>query len=489
MIAAAFSLVAAALGLYVALLARRFGRAPAFSDQGSFAWVALTAALFSAGNVVTTGPEVADAVVTAVARAQLLLAALNAAAWLRYASAALDRPSRLDRPVSLALLAAGAVAQLPGLAVTGEVLHRTYAPLGITYHEAVSGRVGDALTATVFLVLCGTAARFAAGWRRGVRHAGLHAVALAVLAALALNDAAVFAGAWSGPYLVDLGFLVPLSAVVYALGSRVVDGARTLDALRGDLEGQVQARTAELGRSEAARARVEKLAALGQLSAGVAHEVNNPAAILGANLRWLGETLDARGSVGGADAVECVRESQQAVDRIARIVRQLLDASRLASTAGEPADPLRVAAAAREAVRLARVRTGAAVVEVDVPEELLALAHEPVLVQVLVNLVVNGAQAIPAGRAGHVTVRGARAGDRVRLLVEDDGAGMAPDTLRRVFEPFFSTKPFGAGTGLGLAVSRGLVASMGGDLRLESALGAGTRAVVEIPFATTEGRA
>jgi two-component system NtrC family sensor kinase len=177
---------------------------------------------------------------------------------------------------------------------------------------------------------------------------------------------------------------------------------------------------------------------------------------------------------------ESLRESQQAVGRIARMVRQLLDASRLASNAERPCEPVHLGRATHEAVRLARARTGDASVEIDVPDDLWALGHDQLVVQVLVNLVVNGAQAIPAGRAGRISVRGGRAGDLVRLLVEDDGSGMDPPTLRRVFEPFFTTKPFGAGTGLGLAVSRGMVTSMGGDLRLESALGVGTRATIEL---------
>ena len=88
-------------------------------------------------------------------------------------------------------------------------------------------------------------------------------------------------------------------------------------------------------------------------------------------------------------------------------------------------------------------------------------------------------QAVPEHHAdGQVVLRAELEGDRVRLVVEDNGAGMEPEVLRRVFEPFFTTKPFGSGTGLGLAVSRSLITSLGGDLRLESRPGAGTRAWV-----------
>jgi CheY-like chemotaxis protein len=79
-----------------------------------------------------------------------------------------------------------------------------------------------------------------------------------------------------------------------------------------------------------------------------------------------------------------------------------------------------------------------------------------------------------------VVVRAEPYAQNVRIVVEDNGTGMEPEVMRRAFEPFFTTKPFGSGTGLGLAVSRGLVASLGGDLRLESEPGKGTRAIVEL---------
>lgn len=223
---------------------------------------------------------------------------------------------------------------------------------------------------------------------------------------------------------------------------------------------------------------------MGQLSAGVAHEVNNPAAILSANLRYLAEVMGP-GRPAPQDALECLRESEQAVDRIARIVRQLLDTSRIAVRGEARAEPVELGRAAAEAVRLARARCPDADLSADVPAGLVALGVDSVLVQVLVNLLVNGAQAARPGARGRARIRAAAptVEGRVALAVEDDGVGMTPEVLARVFEPFFSTKPFGAGTGLGLAVSRGLVAGLGGELRLESWLGTGTCAFLELPAA------
>jgi CheY-like chemotaxis protein len=185
---------------------------------------------------------------------------------------------------------------------------------------------------------------------------------------------------------------------------------------------------------------------------------------------------------------DALGESKTAMQRIAVIVRQLLDAGRLAASP-ESRTTVSLRKLADGAFAVARARLGQRVrLENEIAEGTFALAGEGVLAQVVVNLVVNAVQAIPDHRSdGHVVVRAERAGDRVRLLVEDDGPGMPPEILRRVFEPFFTTKPFGSGSGLGLAVSRGLVASLGGDLRLESTPGQGTRAIVELALAEPPG--
>src|SRR6266542_535837 len=296
-----------------------------------------------------------------------------------------------------------------------------------------------------------------------VPQAALHFFALAFLLAMATNDALAAWGVLNSPYLVDLGFIVPIGAVGYSLTARFAADARALAELRLRLESLVDDRTRDLARAQEALHRAEKLAALGQFAAGVAHEVNNPAAVVVANLKYLAECRTDDGA-WPADTGDCVSESLTAMDRIARIVRQLLDASRLAA-APVAVEAVSLARVAQESLRTARARCGQRVpLEANVPEDVLALGQESMLVQIAVNLVVNAVQAIPADRGdGHVRVSASRGGGRVRLAVEDNGSGMSEEVLRRVFEPFFSTKPFGGGTGLGLAVSRGLVQSLGGD--------------------------
>jgi signal transduction histidine kinase len=124
--------------------------------------------------------------------------------------------------------------------------------------------------------------------------------------------------------------------------------------------------------------------------------------------------------------------------------------------------------------------------EERVPSDLRALGDEDILQQVLVSLLANGIQAVPDQRTGKVEVLARCEEGRVLIVVEDDGTGMPPDILARVFEPFFTTRPFGTGAGLSLAVSRGLMAGLGGDLRLESDPGRGTRAIVDLPELETQ---
>ena len=123
--------------------------------------------------------------------------------------------------------------------------------------------------------------------------------------------------------------------------------------------------------------------------------------------------------------------------------------------------------------------------EFDVSDTLCVRGDRYMLEQVLTNLLVNAYQAIPETRqAGRVRIAAEQQGERVLITVSDDGVGMGPETLARLFEPFYTTKPLGKGTGLGLAVSAGLVQAMGGSLTFQSSEGAGTEARLSLLYAT-----
>jgi signal transduction histidine kinase len=479
-IASAISLLSFAVAFYVAALSRRFSHAPGWRDQRYFAFAATMVAAYAALNVPTT-MALSDRAVVLASRAQALLAALHSVGWLYYSRAHLGlQPTRVERVTVVAVVTLGVLAFATPWSYPGGVFSVSVPALGFTYRNPVATPFGTAVIVLVLGALLVPVRRFFVAWRRGVPNAGLLCAALSFLLLMGVNDYLVMIDVSPLPYLVDVGFLVPVAAVAYALTSRFVADAEALHALRQDLECEVAERTADLGKAQEALHRAEKLAALGQFAAGVAHEVNNPAAVVNANLHYLAET---EGEDLSEDGRAAVRDSIQAMRRIASIVRQLLDAGRVAAQVEEAAS-IAVRPIADEASRVARTRFGTrALITNEVPEGLHAAGQETLLVQVLVNLIVNAAQAIPEGRRGLVTVRGEEAGDRVSITVEDNGVGMDAEVLRRVFEPFFTTKPFGSGTGLGLAVSRGLLAGIGGDLRLESKVGVGTRAIVDLAAA------
>ncbi len=487
--AATLALFAAALTLYVAALARRFSSAPGWTDQRWFSLAALAIAGWFALDV-PASLEASPALVVWAARAQMLLAGVHQYAWLRYSGTHLDiRRGPVQRALESLPLAAGAAALFPSFAYGGATHLHAFPQLGMSFLAAFptsTGLLALAVQNAVFVVLV---ARYARAAGRRVPHALLHLGALVFLLALGTNDVLAAAGVLATPSLLHFGFVVPVAAVGYSLTARFTADARSLAELRLHLESLVDERTRELASAHEALHRSEKLAALGQFAAGVAHEVNNPAAVVTANLSYLSECKDEEGA-WPADTGECVRESLGSMERIARIVRQLLDAGRL-STSSAATEPVALAPIVQKSLRTASARCGTLVRLIDeVSPDVVAIGQEAVLLRVVVHLVVNAVQAIPPERRdGHVVLRAERGGGRVRLLVEDNGCGMKPEVLRRVFEPFFSTKPFGMGSGLGLAVSRGLVQSLGGDLRLESTPGGGTRATVELPEASAADRA
>lgn len=234
----------------------------------------------------------------------------------------------------------------------------------------------------------------------------------------------------------------------------------------------------------------DRLASLGTMAAGVAHEVNNPLAVAMANAAFVHEGLhrlvtDPAAADPEALGEMLVAQSEilSAARRIERIVADLKALSRLESPVSGCADAGRaVEWAVRATTHEFRHR---ARLVVDVPELKPVAMDETRLGQILVNLLLNAAQSIQPGKAesNRVAVAAGDDGDGIVLTVSDTGGGMAPETLARVFEPFFTTKPVGVGTGLGLSICHGIVTSAGGAIDVSSQPGMGTTFRVRIPYA------
>ena len=238
----------------------------------------------------------------------------------------------------------------------------------------------------------------------------------------------------------------------------------------------------------------DRLASLGTLAAGVAHEINNPLAYVILNLTFVAEQLpkllDAPRSNGGPergrrDQVELALEhAKSGAERIRSIVRSLKTFSRPEDESRGPVD-VRAVMESSISMVLHEIRHRAELVKQygDVPP---VLGNEARLGQVFLNLLMNAAQALPEGQASKNEIRvttSLSASGTVLVEVSDTGPGIPPEVRGRIFEPFFTTKPIGIGTGLGLAICHGIVTSLGGKLSVESGKSKGTLFRVELPIA------
>jgi signal transduction histidine kinase/CheY-like chemotaxis protein len=235
----------------------------------------------------------------------------------------------------------------------------------------------------------------------------------------------------------------------------------------------------ELALAEQRLTRSERLAVLGRVSAGVAHELNSPLTTLQANLSVLEELLAARAP---AEVVEILADLRLSTKRIVGVVDDMRLWVRGGTQSTERA-PLDVAALVQEAVKLSAYEVeGRAAVKVEVGPLPLVWGVGHRLGQVFVNLIVNAAHAMPEGRAGNQIVISAAAADGdVRVDVRDNGVGIAPEVLPHLFDPFFTTRESEGGTGLGLAMCEQILTDHGADIAVESTLGVGTVFHVRLP--------
>ena len=243
---------------------------------------------------------------------------------------------------------------------------------------------------------------------------------------------------------------------------------------------EVERATQSLRAAQDHLVRSERLASVGRLAAGLAHEIGNPiAAVMGL------EDLLLEGGLSDAEQRDFLLRMKKETERIHRILKDLLAFARPGASVPVEVDGAgSVEAAVHDTVAL--VMPHQALKDVDIALDLhpelpdVALSRER-LVQVVLNLVLNAADAVGAG--GHVRIAAARSSLGVRLSVEDDGPGIDPQVADRLFEPFVTTKEVGKGTGLGLAVCRGLVEAVGGTIGVEVNVPRGARFVVELPKA------
>jgi two-component system NtrC family sensor kinase len=274
--------------------------------------------------------------------------------------------------------------------------------------------------------------------------------------------------------VVGQGEFALLSRSFNAMLDRIGEMNTQLEQWAETLERKVQERTEQLARTQAVMARQQHLASIGQLAAGVAHEINNPltGVLTFAHLLRDKENMDAQDK---EDLDVIINETIRAGE----IVSGLLDFARERTSKREP---LAINEVIRQTMRL--MRSQKPVKRVAIEEQLdgnlpKVNGDKNQLEQVLLNLSLNACEAMPDG--GTLTIRTLAQDGNVLVKVTDTGCGIKKEHLDRIFEPFFSTKPVGKGTGLGLSVSYGIVQQHGGSLEVDSVEGAGTTFTIVLP--------
>ena len=275
----------------------------------------------------------------------------------------------------------------------------------------------------------------------------------------------------------DIGLLAEsintMQASLRQMRSELEESARTL-------EDKVRARTAELSRMQARTAQSERLAAIGVLAAGVAHEINNPlGAIFALSALALEDTAAA--DPRRENLEEVVRQTR----RCGEIVRHLLEFSRQHRVSPELVDAGALLERTLALLERQAIFHNIRVVRALDPALPRILAEAPQLQQVFVNVLVNAVQAMSERGTLTLGSRYDAEADQVVLTFQDTGCGIPPDQLDRVFDPFFTTKESGQGTGLGLSIAYGIVARHQGSIGVESEPGRGTTFTIRLP---TEAR-
>jgi C4-dicarboxylate-specific signal transduction histidine kinase len=280
----------------------------------------------------------------------------------------------------------------------------------------------------------------------------------------------IIADGWSVPDVVAASGA--FSIVLIVLGG-VASGAQKLRSLERKLADE---HNQALRLSESRRAQAERLAIVGRLASGVAHEINNPLAYVKANMNALKRSATGEDELPPEELAELLAETTEGLDRICQIVSDLKGLAREDTGLQEPVD---LHEAVSGAVRLAMVRLPRETkVLVELAPDLpMVHASQRKLSQVLLNLLVNAGDALEEHRVQGpaVTIRASRAGDQVSLFITDNGPGFSPAVMGRLFEPFFTTKPPGKGTGLGLALSREYVEGFGGTLTAQNVMPRGAQ--------------
>ena len=437
--------------------------APGRRDLRWFGACAAFAALFNLSNALVTLPSVPLETLLVLSRFNLFFGGLHSTTWFKYTAVREKRPlARLELGIVVIGILLSAASLVPGLVLEDRLFAREVLWLDVTYADAPPTSFGQLAyafhAAGLLLLLVHYVRRRAAGEREiTAQLVALGAVFLAVV-----HDALASMGIIRSPYMLEIALFVMVLAVGGSVTKSFVANARALE---------VSARSLEAAHEQLVKR--ERLAALGELAAVVAHEVRNPLAVV----------FNATAGLRKANASPPDREAllaivQEEAEHLRDIVGDLLEFAR-------PRPPLLAEVAldevAKVAIEAARAEAGALASDVELEaapaDALVTVCDERLVRQAVINLVANALQA--PGRRGAVRVTVEGDADSLTIRVIDDGQGIPLALRERVFTPFYTTRP--SGTGLGLAVVRNSAEAHGGNVIVTGTSGGGATFALRLP--------
>lgn len=463
-IPAVLSCVVIVLALFVGVAAIAVSAGPGWRDLRWFGIAALCASVYAVCALQTTIPDLDLGSRTWLGYLGGASASLLVGSWFVYFTKNPSRPLLgWERVVFASVVVVALLWFVPGACRTSQTFVRTVPWLGVSYTTTRPTLLGKA-TYFYLLLVTGFVDRLAfVAWRRGAPGALASFLGITVQLVAGLNDALAASGRIDTPYALDVGQFAVVVAVGTTLVRRFIADARALERS-----------SAELRAAQKELVRRERLAALGELSAVVAHEVRNPVTVI---FNAVSTLRKQQVSPEASTLIEIVNEE---AERLKRVVGELLDFARPRFPSVDAVAPLGLVESAVEAARGAHPGSApvAVTTEGEVPD---LVGDEQLLRQALINLLTNALQA--AGSDGHVRVRVRAEGSAATTVcfdVTDDGPGITPDVAERLFLPFFTTRA--SGTGLGLAIVKRIAEAHGGEVTWQPGDEQGVTFTLRVPL-------
>lgn len=286
-----------------------------------------------------------------------------------------------------------------------------------------------------------------------------------------------------------------LSLTLELMRKNIHEKIATIENLNTNLEGMVVLRTGELetANEELRKTLTElekaqnqlvitgRLAALGKLLAGIAHEINNPVNAITNILGPLAEILEDSTRVSSEEDREDLKVMLKVLSGSSRKIRDVID--RITNTMAHkenPFYPVKIVDVISEVTGILGYRVGDVVINTEIPENAIIMAHKTPLVQVFENIVSNALHALENSSVKIINIVSEVTEDTVKVEVSDTGAGISPEVMEKIFDPFFTTRDVGKGMGLGLSIVHDIVNRYNGRIDVESTVGKGTR--IQIVF-------